>query len=169
MMKNSNGKQWPYMIALSTIAIIIAAVITVIIAVEKPVQLSNYSMQQYHVYDRNANEFIQKEIAFNKRYTIEIATSDLSLKNSTVSYKLTDKESNAVSGAKLTLLVSHPFELKFDKEYTDVTYDNGLYTFDTITLEKEGRWNLMLHVEVDGYSRFYNLKADTRNPNTFEI
>jgi len=157
------------MIALSIVIIIGASIMTVIIAIEKPVQLTNYSMQPYHIYDMNANEIIGKEIAFNKNYTIKIETSNLSKEGSILVYKLTDKEGKSVSNAQLKLLVSHPFESKFDTEYTDVKQEGSLYTFDTIKLANEGRWNLMLYIEVDNYSRYYNLKADTRNSNTFDL
>jgi len=45
---------------------------------------------------------------------------------------------------------------------------DGVYTFNAVKLPKSGRWNLIAHIVIGEHERYYNLKADTRNPNTFE-
>ena len=47
--------------------------------------------------------------------------------------------------------------------------ENGVYTFEAIDLPKPGRWDIMAKVTIGEYQRYYNLKADTRNPNTTEF
>ena len=161
-MNKSNGKIWPYAIGLSIFLVFIAAVATVIIAQKLPVEKSDTYMMGYHEADAKANELIQARINFNKQYTIEYMTDSLHVDNSVIKYKVSDSKNNPVNNAKIKVIVTRPNNHKYDQELTNSSVENGIYTFSTITLPKEGRWDIMAKVNVGELQRFYNIKADTR-------
>jgi len=167
-MKNS-GTKWPYLIGGSIVLIIIASVMTVIFALDHPVQLSNDAMQNYHDVDKNMNEIIRAKIAFDKVYDIKLSSDIADLKNANISYLITDKNGAAVNNAEIKLLVTHPFILEFDKEYIALSADNGHYKFENIEIAKEGRWNYIAFIKVGENERYHNVKADTRYLETFEF
>jgi len=93
-MGKSNGKIWPYAIAISIFLVFIAAVATVIIANKLPVEDSDTYMMNYHEADAKANDLIQARIDFDKLYKIKFIPNGLNLKSSTVQYSIIDKDSN---------------------------------------------------------------------------
>jgi hypothetical protein len=48
------------------------------------------------------------------------------------------------------------------------SYENGVYSFPSIKLPVEGRWDIMAKVSVGDLQRFYNVKADTREKDARE-
>lgn len=167
MSSKTAGKKWPYIIGGSILAIIAAAVLTVIVAIDHPVQLSNDAMLDYHHYDAGANDIINAKIAFDKLYDITLSSNISDINHATLTYKVVDKRGQSVDNAEIILQVTHPFENALDKVYESATYKDGAYHF-TFALPKEGRWNFIAKVVVGDNSRFYNVKADTRQTNTFE-
>ena len=167
-MGKSNGKIWPYAIAISIFLVFIAAVATVIIANKLPVEDSDTYMMNYHEADAKANDLIQARIDFDKLYKIKFIPNGLNLKSSTVQYSIIDKDSNPVNNAKIKIILTRPNKHKFDQEFTSVNIENGLYTFSNITLEKEGRWDIMAKVTIGDKQRFFNVKADTRAKEAYE-
>lgn len=160
--------RWPVLIGLSIILIFIAAVATVVIAVKNPVQDSDLFMRNYHDTDANINIIIEQKIAFDKKYTINYVTEQFKAENATLIYKLTDKEGNAVNDATFDVIITRPNVHEFDMRLKAPSVNNGIYTFENITLPKEGRWDIMAKVTVADTIRYYNLKADTRYSTTFE-
>jgi len=169
MSKKSEGRIWPYAIVLSILFVIAASVMTVVIAVENPVEMSDSNMQDYHHYDANANTFIEAKIAFDKQYIISYVSEKLDKEQAVVAYKLTDKEGNEVNSAKINIVLTRPDNCDSDIELNATSVKGGVYTFDAGTLPLEGRWNIMANVVVGDSQRYYNLKADTRYPNVFEF
>ena len=167
-MKNS-GTKWPYLIGGSILLIIIAAVATVIFALNHPVQLSNDAMQNYHDVDKNANKMIRAKIAFDKLYDIRLDSDISDINNPKISYTLMNKNGEPVNNAEIKLLLTHPFILEFDKEYQANKPTDGVYTFDGVKIAKVGRWNYITLIKIGEDERFHNVKADTRNSNTFEF
>jgi len=168
MSKKSEGRIWPYAIVLSILFIIGASVMTVVVAVENPVQMSDTCMQDYHHYDANANSFIEAKIAFDKKYIISYASDKLDKEHAVVVYRVTDKEGNEVNDAKINIVLTRPDNRDSDIELGTPSVAAGVYTFDVGTLPLAGRWNIMANVLVGDNQRYYNLKADTRYPNAFE-
>lgn len=168
MFKNP-GTKWPIIIALSIVGIIGACVWTIKVALNNPVQLSDYGMQGYHDYDANANQIIESKIAFDKKYTIVFLTPQISEKGTVVEYNLTTKEGLGVNDAKIDVILTRPDENKHDINLSNPTVSEGKYTFAPVDLSKAGRWDIMAKVSVGSDQRYYNLKADTRNTNTFEF
>ena len=169
MSKTSKGKIWPYAISGSILLIFIAAVVTVIIAVKHPVEMSDMDMQDYHHYDRNANDIIAAKIAFDRKYTITYHSHDFKQENAIVSYQLVSKSGEPVNSAKMNIMVTRP-----DNHNTDLPFEaptkieNGIYTFEVGELPLAGRWNILTRIVVGEDVRYFNLKVDTRNDGAFE-
>lgn len=168
MFKNP-GTKWPIIIAVSIVGIIGACVWTIKVALNNPVQLSDYGMQGYHDYDANANQIIEAKIAFDQKYGISLLTPQITEKGTVIEYNLTTKEGRAVNDAKIDVILTRPDENKHDINLTNPTVSEGKYTFASVDLPKAGRWDIMAKISVGSDQRYYNLKADTRNPNTFEF
>ena len=167
-MNKSNGKIWPYAIAIAIFLVFLAAVSTVVITSTMPVEDSDTNMMGYHEADAKANELIESKIAFNKKYKLEFLSDSLHVEGSTLSYKITDKQDNAINNAKVLVIVTRPNEHKYDQELNNPTIVDGVYTFSDVKLEVEGRWNIMAKVDVGENERFYNVKMDTRSKGAYE-
>ena len=167
-MNLSSGRMWPYIIGGSITLVFGFCVATIVVASKLPVEKSDTYMMGYHEADANANELIEARIAFNKSYKVEYITDGISLDNSVIRYRVSDINSNPVDNAKVKVVVTRPNNHKHDQELINPTVENGVYTFSTITLPKEGRWDVMAKVNVGDLQRFYNVKADTRAKEVLE-
>ncbi len=169
MSKKSDGRIWPYAIIISILLIVVAAGATIYVALQHPVEMSDSNMQNYHDYDKNANEFIAAKIAFKKNYTIAYVSEKLDINDAVVVYKITDISGASVNDAKLNIVLTRPDNRNSDIVLDSPTVDNGLYTFSVGKLPLEGRWNIMAHIIVGENERYYNMKADTRQAKAFEF
>ncbi len=163
------GKKWPWIIGLSIVAVIGFSVGTVKVAINNPVEMSEYGMQSYHTYDDNVNEIINAKITFDKNYIVAFLTPQIVEKGTVISYKITDKSHSVINDAKVNVVLTRPDTTKLDLNLTSPTVSNGVYTFSPIDLPKAGRWDIMAKISIGDTQRYYNFKADTRNPNTFEF
>jgi len=168
MFKNP-GTKWPIIIALSIVGVIGACVATIKVALNNPVEMSNYGMQNYHQYDSDVNQIIAEKIAFDQNYTIEFLTPQITEKSSILEYKVSDKSGKAVNDAKVEIILTRPDIKEFDMNLSNPVVNEGKYTFSPIDLPKAGRWDIMAKISVGSVQRYYNLKADTRTPITSEF
>jgi len=164
----SNGRIWPYAIGTSILLVFGACIGTIVVTNKLPVEKSDRYMMGYQEADASANELIEARINFNKKYDIKYITDGLSSQNSVIKYKVYDKEFNPVNSAKIKVIITRPNNHKHDKELTNPTVENGIYTFATTTLPLEGRWDVMAKINIDDLQRFYNIKADTRKNEALE-
>jgi len=125
-------------------------------------------MRGYHDTDRNVNEIIFRQIEFNKHYDIAFVTPQISDTATTLQYKITDKAGKPVDDATIKAIITRPNKHEFDVELMHKSVENGIYTFETVTLPKQGRWNIMAKINIGEHERYFNLKADTRYPQTYE-
>lgn len=163
------GKKWPWIIGISIIAVIGFSIATIKVALNNPVEMSEYGMQGYHTYDDNVNEIIKAKIAFDQNYTIGFLTPQLQERQTVLVYQVRDKSGNAINDAKVDVILTRPDSTHFDVNISDPGVAKGIYTFNAVNLPKAGRWDIMAKVSIGDKQRYYNLKADTRNPNTFEF
>jgi len=168
MFKNP-GTKWPIIISLSILAVIGFSVATVKVAMNNPVEMSDYGMQNYHEYDRDANDIIEAKIAFDKKYSITFLTPQITEKSVVLEYEVKDKTGKAVNDASLDVILTRPDVNKYDINLTKPTVNEGKYTFAPVDLPKAGRWDILAKISVGNDKRYYNLKADTRNPDTLEF
>jgi nitrogen fixation protein FixH len=167
-MNKNPGKKWPIIILGSIFGIVLASVATIVVAMDNPVEMSDLGMQGYHEYDANANEIIASKIKFDKSYTITYSGQQLDASNAVLRYKVTEKSGKPVNDAKINVVLTRPNSHADDIALDSPTVAEGVYTFDSVVLPKEGRWDIMANVVVGDKQRYYNLKADTRYPNVFE-
>lgn len=160
--KISSGMIWPYAIGISITLVFGAGIATIVVATKLPVEKSDTYMMDYQIADASANELIKARIAFDKKYKVEYITDGLSQDSSIIKYKVTDLNSNPVNNAKLKVVITRPNNHKYDQELINPSVKNGIYTFSSVKLEVEGRWDVMAKINVDNLQRFYNIKADTR-------
>lgn len=168
-MNKNAGRKWPIIIGVSTFLVVALGVATVKTAVNYPVEMSDYGMQTYHDYDTNVNDIINAKIAFDKKYVISFLTPQITEKGNVLTYQVTDKAGNAVNDAKFEVVMTRPDTTNFDVNVTQSGVSEGKYTFNAVDLPKVGRWDILAKVTVGADQRYYNLKADTRNPNTLEF
>ena len=167
-MNDDKALRWPILIILSIFVIIGAAVYTVIFALDHKVQMSHENMMSYHQKDKNINKIIKAKIEFDKLYNLNKNVLDITKTKTDISFKLTDKNSNPVDGAEIKLMITRPDNHDYDLDLNVSNYSDGIYTFDSIILPQEGRWNIMIYAKVNDNYRYKNFKLDTRNPNSFE-
>ena len=161
-MNLKNGRIWPYAISISILLVFIAAIMTIVVSVKLPVEISDTYMRTYQEADLEANDIINARIAFNKKYKIEYINKSFSMENTVIKYKISDINLNPINNATVKLVITRPTDHDSDQEIVDATIKNGIYTFSNIKLPLKGRWDLMLKVDIDSLHRFYNVKVDTR-------
>ena len=167
--KPSDGRIWPYAIVGSILLVIVAAVVTVMVAVKNPVEMSDMDMQDYHHYDANANDIINAMIKFDQKYRISYHSHSFDQSHAVVSYKLVDQEGKAVNNAKMNIMVTRPGDHNNDLPFEAPNkVEEGIYTFEVGALPLAGRWNILTKIVVDDNVRYFNLKVDTRNNGAFE-
>ena len=167
-MNKSSGRIWPYSIGASIILVFGFCVATVVVTSNANIQESNAYMTYYQDADTNANDLINNRIAFDKKYKINYVPAKLHDSESVVGYKVTDLNSKTVNNAKLTILVSRPETHEFDQKLSDAKLNDGVYSFSNVKFPRQGVWDIIVKVEVEKLSRFYNVKVDTRNTNYSE-
>ncbi|MFK5938823.1 MAG: FixH family protein [Sulfurimonas sp.] len=161
-MKVNKGKIWAYSVGFSIILVFGFCVATVMITSSANIQVTNEYMTSYQEAENNANDYINDKIAFDKKYKISYAPTSLT-KSADVLFKVMTLNGDVVENAKLTILVSRPETHVYDQKLESTTLNNGNYTFDNVKFEKVGVWDIITKVEIGKYSRFYNIKVDTRN------
>ena len=167
-MNKSSGRIWPYSIGASIILVFGFCVATVVVTSNANIQESNECLTYYQDADTNANDLINNRIAFDKKYKINYVPAKLHDSESVVGYKVTDLNSKTVNNAKLTILVSRPETHEFDQKLSDAKLNDGVYSFSNVKFPRQGVWDIIVKVEVEKLSRFYNVKVDTRNTNYSE-
>ncbi len=167
-MKEDKALRWPYGIALSFILIIGLIYGTIVVSLEYPIEPSDRNMLNYHDYDKNVNEIIIKKLAFDKMYELSYIGKPISTTNTQIKYKLIDKFGKAIDNATIKAMITRPDQNDYDIILQNPKVVDGVYSFEEVTLPKEGRWNIIASISLGEHLRFLNLKADTRYPQTFE-
>jgi hypothetical protein len=163
-----DGKQWPIGVSASILFVVFACALTIYIAVKNPVEESNVYMQGYHDTDANYNDIINARNSFKKLYDVSFTTKQISQEDTVLKYSILNKDGNFVKDAKIEIILTLPYTSKRDISLKNSSFDGENYVFKSVKLPNPGRWNIMAKITVKDEYRFYNLHADTRNPNTFE-
>lgn len=164
-----SGKIWPYAIGLSITFIFGAAIATIMVSANSPVEKSDTYMMDYHEADAKANELIMKKIAFDKKYKISFVSNGISKDNTILQYRLTTVDNKVVDNGKLKAVLTRPNSRKFDISLENPQVSHGVYSFDSVKLPLAGRWDILLKVEIDGLERYLNIHADTRKKEVKEF
>ncbi|MFT7860490.1 MAG: FixH family protein [Sulfurimonas sp.] len=167
--KKSSGKIWPYIVGGSITLVFGMCVATIMVTSKANIQESNAYLSNYQEADARANELINAQINFDRKYNIEYVTDGIGGKNPEIKYKVTDKDGNYINTAKLLVDISRPETAEFNQQLKEFSVKDGVYTLKGAKFPKVGVWNLIAHIKVGDDYRFYNLKADTRIKEVFEF
>jgi hypothetical protein len=175
MANNKEKTYWPHMILGFLIVGITLSYWTVKSASSLPVQESNEYMLKYQIADMNINEIIERKMAFDKNYDINIIDVEtmvmkdnvnskvhqvdpVKLKQgiNTFNYTILKKDGTAVSNANVTFLLTRPHTVKDDKLVENIPFEEGRFHIGDINITKPGRYTLQLRAKVGetiGYSQ----------------
>ena len=174
MAKNKEKTYWPHMILGFLILGITLSYWAVKSASSMPVQASNNFMLKYQVADMNINEIMEKQIAFDKHYTIKIKDVEtMEMKDNihsnrkdvdnvklvqglnTFNYTIEAKDGTVIKDANVTFLLTQPHSVKEDKLVENILFVDGKFHVSDINITKPGRYTLQLRAKVGetiGYS-----------------
>jgi len=167
-MSSDPGRKWPWIVVGSILGVVGLSYWTVKIAINNPVQMSDLDMQDYRHFEHDANAIIRNKIAFDKKYSVEYITEAFTTEGASLKFRIVTHAGDPVNDANITVRITRPGTHEFDQSITVQNVQNGIYSFETVSLPKEGRWDVLTRVQIGDDLRYLNLKADTRYPNVFE-
>lgn len=168
-MKMSSGRIWPYAIGISITMVFGFCVATIMVTQTANIQESDAYMTYYQEADANANELIEAQIEFDKKYNVEYFVEHKSDDAIELKYKLTDKMNNPIYNAKIVLATSRPETDEYNKRLENPKTNEGFYSFENMTFEKRGVWNIIAKIEIGQESRYFNIKTNTHTQESFEF
>ncbi len=164
-----SGKQWPIFIATAIMGVVTLGYWTIKETMKSDLSQSDMYLSKYQDVDENINDYLAKNIEFNKYYKAKVIAIDLDSDNGFIRYKIVTSSSAPVSDANVSLVLSRPIADAKDIKLTPSKIENGVYSFENIKLPKKGRWNLHFYVIIGKFEKFDNLKADTRSKEVYKV
>ena len=164
-----SGKQWPIFIAVAIFGVLILGYWTIKETMKADLAESNLYMSSYQNVDDSINDILEANIKFDKNYSLRLVYHDINTRSTKITYMLRDKSGKAVNNAQVQLIVSRPADDAKDMKFSPSNIEDGKYIFENIHLPKEGRWDLLLKVQIDKNTRYLNYKVDTRNKKITEF
>ena len=164
-----SGKQWPIFVAVAIMGVVGLSYWTIKETMKSDLSQSDMYMSKYQDIDENINDYIVKNINFDKKYVAKVVDIDLASQEGYIRYKITTKSNEPVNDATVELVLTRPVADAKDVKLTPTKTDQGIYSFEGIHLPKKGRWNLRFHIKIGKLERFENLKADTRSKEVYKI
>ncbi len=174
-MENKSKKTyWPHMI-LGFLAIgITLGYWTVKSANSLPVQEVNKYMLKYQQADLSINQILEKKIAFDKAYSIELKNVEMMVMTDNInsnrpqpnvvklvkgdnsfSYVVHTKDGKTVNDVNASFLLTQPHSRTEDVMIESVPFSNGMYRIDKLNIQKPGRYTLQFRATIGdktGYS-----------------
>lgn len=156
----NNKTFWPYGIALSLCAIIIACIATIVIGSKNPVHMDNFYFDKYQYVEDNFFDIQQRDSKFKSEFGFKFKDLNLrSYKNpntnqtfdvidiksnseNTFAFELTPKTSKTINDIKIEALLTKPETNDFNQKLDIITTSDGFHI--TINPTKIGRWQLMI-------------------------
>jgi len=167
-MSSDPGRKWPWIVVGSILGVVGLSYWTVKIAINNPVQMSDLDMQDYRHFEHDANAIIRNKIAFDKKYSVAYITEAFKTDGTTLKFRIVTHSGAPVNDANISVRITRPGTHEFDQTVSIQNVQDGTYSFETVTLPKEGRWDVLTRVQIGDDLRYLNLRADTRNPDVFE-
>lgn len=160
-MKEKSSNYWPHFIIALVIFAIILGIWTVKTAIDNPVELDNSYMMSYQKVNKDIYKIAQDKKKFEKSYEVFIAPEKLQKGSNIIEIKILDKETKKpIKGAKVTVLATRPDTTKHDIK-KEAHFENGVYKV-VMDLPLEGRWNIMVRIELNGLTYYKTVKLSTR-------
>jgi hypothetical protein len=139
--------RWPIGIILSIFGLIALSIWTIQQANIKPVVMDDYYLESYQNVDTNINDILEKQMAFDKKYLVDIKPKAFVVGENSVEVTLLTKTDNKpVTDANITVKITKPDTDKYDKVFNTTTSKGGTYRFGPFAVEKIGRWQIMTKV-----------------------
>ncbi|MDD2384475.1 MAG: FixH family protein [Sulfurospirillaceae bacterium] len=148
---------WPHAIIGMILSVVVAGGFTIRLAIKNPVEMDTYYMEKYQKVDQNINEILALQAKFDAKFDIKYSTENFVLGKNSIVIKVLDKNGQAITDASVTLLLSRPETNQNNLEMQPSKAANGNYTFDDITIEKPGRWQILTKIivgEFQGYQKY---------------
>lgn len=155
-----NINLWPYAIVLSIVFVAIMCADVVRIALSNPVEMDSYYLSDYHDVDENINEILKSKKEFDKKYKVEVEFKKFVAKDNKIKIKITDKKDlKNIEDAKIELLITRPDVSTFDKKPKFIGVEDGYYIYKAFDVEKKGRWQILVKVNLDNLVSFTKLET----------
>ena len=155
----SERNYWPHFIIGLVFFAIALGVWTVKNAIDNPVELDNTYMMPYQQVDSKIYDLEKMKREFAKKYDLVILTKKLDYPEATLRFTIRDKNGEAVKNAKVLVLFTRPDTTKHDIK-KEATYKEGVYEVH-VKLPLQGRWDVILKVEIDKLTVFDKYKMST--------
>ncbi|MRI58346.1 MAG: hypothetical protein C6H99_02450 [Epsilonproteobacteria bacterium] len=151
---------WPHFIIALVAFAIALGVWTVKVAMDNPVELDNSYMMKYQQLDEAIYDLDRMKREFYRKYRLKFLTKQLSFPDAKVVFVITDKDGKPVKEAKVTVLFTRPFTTKQDIK-VEARFHDGHY-IATATLPAQGRWDVILRIELDGLQLYEKYRLSTQ-------
>lgn len=148
---------WPHAVIGMILSVVVAGGFTIRLALTNPVEMDTAYMAKYQKVDLHINEILELQAKFDARYTVQYSTKNFVLGKNSIAISVTDKNGQAINDASVTLLLSRPETNVNNLEMQPSQITNGNYTFDGITIEKPGRWQILTKIkigELEGFQKY---------------
>ncbi len=167
MPKSSNKTYWPHMIIGFLFIGITLGYWTVKSASSMPVQKNNDYMMEYQQADIHINDILERKMAFDKAYEIELLDVQtmpmrdnvnsnrpqedvvkLQKGENSFSYVVRSKSGAIVPDANVSFLLTRPHTRADDVMIEQLSFKDGRYVTPKLELTKAGRYTLQLRAVI---------------------
>ncbi|PTB87986.1 hypothetical protein C9925_00830 [cyanobacterium G8-9] len=175
MEKNNKKTYWPHMILGFLIIGLTLSYWTVKSASSLPVQEVNSYMMKYQQADIHINDILEKKLAFDKDYVIEIQDVETMVMTDNIyshrpqpnpvklshgknhfSYVVRTKEGQVVNDANVSFLLTRPHTRNDDLMIETIPFKDGKYVTPNMEITNPGRYTLQFRAIIGdkiGYSQ----------------
>ena len=138
--------RWPIGIILAILGLILLSVWTIKQANRNPVVVDDFYFDSYQNVERNINDIIKKQQAFDQKYNVAIDAKAFQVGQNRLVVTIITKANAPVNDANITVKITRPDTDEFDKKPKLKNHQNGIYTFEPFDIEKIGRWQILTKI-----------------------
>lgn len=156
---------WPHGIVLVLCFMVFACAMVVKLAMNNPVQMDSFYLEEYQKVNENINEIRAKQKVFEENYALEYKTIKFTTGESNsfeMSIKNIKDQSN-VQNAEIKLVISRPDSNDYNQEFNLKSAKNGVYIFSGIQVELPGRWQVLTKIKIGDKSSFNKYEVYAEN------
>lgn len=128
----------------------------------------NTYLKSYQFIDENINEILVLQKEFDSRYSAEILTESFDMGSNSIKVAITDNSGEVVGDAAPMLYLTRPHTAQDDMELGVMEQQNGYYQSPSFELQKPGRYQAVLRVEIDDTIGFFKKEINATKEGVFE-
>ncbi|MFV0482046.1 MAG: FixH family protein [Campylobacteraceae bacterium] len=162
-MQKVERNYWPHAIITGIFLIACACVATVVIALSDPVEMDTFYFESYQKIDRNINTIKESQKNFDEKYSVNIATNSLHVKDeNSVTFSINSQDE--LKDVKIEALLTRPdtndlnVALDFVKDG-----DTNSFISKPFTIKNEGRWIIQSKISIGEDTGFFSKEVNTTN------